>query len=58
MAQGYRIWFWRGLRLSAVVGLLAAGWDAWAQASRFSTSELENQFQSTITFTIRPRAPS
>lgn len=47
-------WFWRGLRLSVPIGLLAAGWHAWGVFDRYS-DDLDRSIKSELTYKCAAR---
>ncbi|BCG73414.1 hypothetical protein MesoLj113a_45720 [Mesorhizobium sp. 113-1-2] len=38
----YRVWFWRGVRIAPVVGVIAAGWYSWTVMDRFQKERVDN----------------
>lgn len=47
-------WFWRGMRLSVVVGLVAAGWHAWSVWERYR-SDVDSSVRREITYRCAAR---
>lgn len=51
---GFRLWFGRGVRLSLLVGLTAAGWHVWSVWKRYSDDQ-EQWFKSQLTYECAAR---